>query len=261
MKRFFFLPLLVGATLAEVPRVEVIGLAGEPALRPPAPIFYITAGRPLRLNLIVEAPLGSSVDLSASARYLTQGHQAALPKAFPLANQLRFEDTTRQVVAVEIPTPRLTGPAVMRYDLHTAPPGNAEVPPHFHVRITPPAEQAVLTRSLNAALEKSGRRLAVYGESPRLRRLFEAYGIEFQDLGTLRPSALPKASLTVSEDAPPRGEAVRGRLVLFHQAPERPLPGIYQQATTEGRVTIVTLPVWTNQPPSLLIEILCEELL
>lgn len=264
MKHLALFPLLAGVLMAEEPKVEILGQSGKLPPPPMAPMFYATAGQPLQLNLRVVAPAGTSVDLYALCRYLTQGLQAPLPKALPLAEQLRFEDSQPKLVTVTIPTPKhLKGPALLRYDLQTTSTERAHIHSYFHVRVSPPAEKAALTQSLKTALGKSGRRLALYGESPRLRQLFESYGIEFHDLGTLRPATFPKDGLTVSEDPPPPrgGKAVHGRLLLFYPAPERPLPGIYQAATPEGRVTVVTLPVWNDSPPSLLFEILCEELL
>ncbi len=255
---------LTGALQAMEPGVEVLGLTGR---EPTIPEYAVTSGERVKVDLAVEAPLGSKVDILADFHQVTHGLSAPRGRGVLLARAVDFKEVTRRVVPVEIETPEVSGPAILLVQLHAMPSAQPS-PVRFILKLYPRGEKGAFARAIAASEEKSGLKLALFGESPALRRYFKEQQITYRDLGTQMPNAFPKGCLIVGEEnrvTPSREEIGSARLLFFRSRPEQRLPGIYRVETPSGTFTEVTFPLLPGladdpRQQSILLDFLCGEL-
>jgi len=111
-----------------------------------------------------------------------------------------------------------------------------------------PREEDGSWKKLFAAIEKEqGLRLALFGESPRLRAFLRSEAVAFHDEGAEAPSNFEKDQLYLAEMTPEEASKLvndvpAGHMILFVNE-QSVQAGVYTITSLRGVVTKVTLPL------------------
>lgn len=214
----------------------------------PVPVLAVVGGETLPLQVAVEAAPGTEVKLTYDLVQLAEGLAAPLVTGQSLGSPVVLDQTSRRVVAVNIPVPEVTRPTRMLVKIvSSASPGDSGGPNQNQVflEVYPKPEPGHLARVLAGAEEASGLRLAVFGECPALRKFFQEEQIAFLDLGSEAADLGQKAILPVGEAGLEDGQDLKSRaarMVLFVRDPTA-WPGVYRTDSPDGSLVRVTLPL------------------
>lgn len=209
------------------PELAVFG-GGEAVLRVGA-----QAGRTVVYDLF---QMGGS---GLAAPLVTRQHAATLPEG---REGIAFAE-------VRVPVPKVKRPTrmVVQFSLNALPLFQKSASDRAWLTVFPHPLPGEWRDALAAAGDRSGRRLAVFGESSHVRAFFGKHDIAFHDLGSDFPETFPSDAVTVGEVAPDVWETRRptpgsGRQLIFVEDPFVP-PGVYEFQAPGGALTKVTLPI------------------
>lgn len=211
------------------------------------PEFAVFGGETVRLDVAVEARLGTKGSLLYDLAQIAGGIAAPLETSRPVGGPLDFDKTTRKVVLAEIPLPKVVRPTKMLLAF-LAPVAAGTSPSRAGkvlLKVYPKDEPGKLARSLAMAEEQSGLHLGIFGESPALRRFFEEQKIGLKDLGSQVPDRWEKNILYLGEitsaSLADRHWDEKVAHAVFFVYEDAGLPGVYRTISPAGSVTKVTV--------------------
>lgn len=247
--------LTVRTVLAEeVPRITVTVLPSAP--QPPS-VLHGFGGKPVKMQVAIDAPLASRLDVEVTLHQLAQHLTARVAEGLPIAEGLEFDDRTRCVVDASIPLPEVERVTRFIGTLRVRPAGSdtwEKAGQTFFVAY-PPGQLDPLKRSLATLAASESVRLGVFGESRKLRSFFKREKIPFLDLGDEFPAGPDPKVIHLGETSL---EKLRGKLpesiqlIAFDPDPWRfdrnpeTLPGVYASSRREGFIVEVTLNILHN---------------
>jgi hypothetical protein len=226
--------------------VEALGVTGE---RPktPLPELHFFGGRPVELDLAVEAPLGAKVAFTAVLWQVAGGIAAPLGPEVALGDAVEFDHQTRRIIHVSLPLPEVVRRSELRVRFRAQVAGEEKKTGAGAARlfVYPKNPLKDFAAALDRMEKDTGASLGVFGESKRLRAFLKQSEIAFTDAGTAFPGNPGKRVLLIGE-ADARTVQTRdlsGTRVIFFTADPALLPGVYTTRSGSALLTTVTLPI------------------
>lgn len=253
MKALIWLSILLAAgTLWGAPEVRILGV-GDGAETPP-PAFHVWGGQALELSLeIVATDPAPHLNVRASLHQITSAISAPLASELPVAQELTFDRSLARFEKWKVtpPSVRHVTTVQLRFDVQAGE-GNPWQPAGSARLVIYPADLTEQWKKAVAEAEsRESGRLAVFGDSVRIKTALRRCGVDFEDLGDTLPSQLDRSLLYLGECTPSdlvelrSREKLPPRLILFVDDPEL-LPGVYWSDHGAGFLAKVTLPIWQD---------------
>lgn len=207
----------------------------------------VFGGDVAEFTLIVESPTDGKILLTYDLFQIANLLLLSIEKDRP-AGEIPEKDP-RQRLTVRVPIPKVDGPTRMMVNFSMNPPAGKLLLGRSTawLDVFPKPQPGEWEKAISGAQKRTGRRLAVFGESPSLRALLKAESIPFEDLGREVPDTFPKdrilaGEVTVEEWKKFNLAELTGGALVFASGTELP-PGVYRTDFVAHRVTKVTLPV------------------
>jgi hypothetical protein len=220
--------------------VKSVTLAGQEIS---APVPAVWGDRSAMLDLALEAPLGSQLELAYDLSQVAGSLVAPVATRQPLGRVVDFRLATWRIIPVEIPFPKVDHPVKMLLGFSSS---GFSIGRTF-VMVFPREEPGQLAKRLASAGRQSGLRLGVFGESAVLRTFFKEEQIAFEELGSAFPSQfdpdiLPIGEMQAEDLLEHALDNLDGSVLLFIRGSTE-LPGVIRTITPRRSLTKVTWPI------------------
>jgi len=249
MKAFSFLMLLLTICDLQAEAVNFsIGemhLHGEKAAQPE---YAVESGQEVRLEIPIDAPLGSKVTLEPEFFQLASGLGApiALPMDFETP-QPDFKETTHQVVTVSLTAYEVKKITrfLIRFSIHDGAAKKESLLSSAILLVYPKEEPGAVAKAISQKLSETNMRLIVFGESAEIRTFLEKRHIDFTSSddwpSEVKSDALYVGQTTTKKLAEHLHSPARGHMLIFTDSDIELLPGVYRTETADAVVTKVSL--------------------
>lgn len=238
--------LITAVAAAEEPRLEILGLADkQTAFTPPA--SHVFGGQPVKIDLSLEAPLGSKLEARADLIQKAQSLTAPLQKDIVVAEAISFAGQTRCRITASLPLPKVQRETqiIARFRLKAK--GEWRPASEMIFVVYPPDFLKGELQDIAGAT-----RLHLFGDDKRLRDFLNGQEVKFDEIGAEFPEN-PETNQVYAGCAGAKELSQwlaahatwQGSLLVFCEDSNL-LPGVFIDSRRERRLAKVTLPLLDN---------------
>ena len=221
--------------------------AGEPQAESGKETLHVFGGQPAKLELSVDAPIGSKAELRASLFQMAATLAAPLQKNIPLGDEVSFATQTHKRVTVSLPIPDVKRKTQIVAAIEVKGAGDWHAAGHVDLIVYP--RDSLKSELLDAV---GATHLEAFGNDKRLGSFLESQQVKTDDIGDDLPDR-PKAGHLYVGTAKAAElsqwftvhSAWEGNLVVFCGDSEL-LPGAFVEIRGRGHLAKVTLPLLDN---------------
>ncbi|MGB8355735.1 MAG: hypothetical protein WCD79_17680 [Chthoniobacteraceae bacterium] len=249
-----FLPRSLGSFVAGVLLSATVAAGEEPQVESGKETLHVFGGQPAKVELSIDAPIGSKAELRASLFQVAATLAAPLQKNIPLGDEISFAAQTHKRVTISLPIPVVKRRTQIVAAIEVKGAGDWHAAGHVDLMVYP--RDALKSELLDVA---GATRLEVFGDDKRLGLFLKNQEVKTDDIGSDLPDR-PKAGHLYVGTAKSAELSQwltahsmwEGNLVVFCGDSEL-LPGAFVEIRGRGHLAKVTLPLLDTlaaDPPS-----------